>query len=293
MNLFNRMYREAAGGENDGGGGGDTSWRDALPDDIKASSTLADVKTVESLAKQFIDQAKHLGTSLRLPSENASDEDVTRFQSTLMEKVPSLMFKPDETNAEQMDLLLKQLGRPDEVDGYNVEADLKGYKPDEDQVKFLKEAAHKAGLTKKQYEMVIGSIFTRDSDATSHAKDALSDSRTSLMKDWGMAFDQRNEQATNMLKKTGAPASLIKAAEDGTIGSDTLKWAYEMVTSLGGEHLEINGQRGDEAKMTPAEAKSQIGEIMNNKQHAFWNPRDANHSKAQKDVVELHRQSAR
>lgn len=293
-NKWGRVYLQEAGGDGEGGGGSSENWRDSLPDDIKASSTLADVKSVESLAKQFIDQAKHLGSSLRLPSEHASAEDITAFQTKLMEKVPSLMFKPDETNEEQMALLYKQLGKPEELDGYTLETDLKGYQPDEEQIKFLKEAAHKAGLTKKQYEAMVGSMLVRDSDAMSNAKNQLNESRTELMKEWGMAFDQRNEQATNMLKKTGAPASLIKAAEDGTIGSDTLKWAYEMVTSLGGEHLELGDQLGGgDGKVTPQEAKSQINEIMGNKDHAFWDARNPNHAAAQKDMIELHRAASR
>lgn len=264
-------------------------WRALLPDELKASPTLADVKSVESLAKQFVDQAKHLGSSLRVPSENASEEDVAAFHAKLMDKAPNLMFKPNPDDEQQMALLYDQLGRPKEPTEYELTVDLKGYTPPEDQVQFIRDAAHKAGLTKKQYEQLAGALLMRDSDATSHAKEKLNESRTELMREWGMAFDDRIKQATDMLKKTGAPESLVKAAEDGSLGSETLKWAYGLVTSLGSETLETHGQNGDSGRITPAEAKAQIAEIMSNRNHDFWNSRSPNHSKAQKDMIELHR----
>lgn len=267
-------------------------WRASLPDELKASATLADVKSVESLAKQFVDQAKHLGSSLRVPSENASAEDLATFHAKLMEKAPNLMFKPDTSDEEQMQLLYEQLGRPKEPTEYELTTDLKGYTPPEEQVEFMRDLAHKAGLNKKQYEQVVGALLARDSDATSHAKDKLNESRTNLMKEWGMAFEQRAQQATDMLKKTGAPESLIQAAENGSLGAETMKWAYELVTSIGSETLETHGQNGDSGRITPSEAKHQISEIMRNKDHDFWNSRSPNHSKAQKDMIELHRAAA-
>jgi hypothetical protein len=110
------------------------------------------------------------------------------------------------------------------------------------------------------------------------------------MKKWGLAFDDRNKDAVNILKKTGAPDALIKAFEAGEVDSGTLKWAYSLASSFGGEGQSIGGQ-GDnqQGRVTPGEAKERIREMLTNKDHAYWNSKDPSHKDAIKKMVDYQR----
>src|ERR1043166_4213884 len=64
----------AAGGS---GGGGQVSWRDSLPDDIKGNATLANVQSVQDLAKGYIHAQGLIGKKgIIPPGDKASDEEM-------------------------------------------------------------------------------------------------------------------------------------------------------------------------------------------------------------------------
>ena len=93
-------------------------WRDNLPEELKGHKGLADVKDVNGLAQQFLDGQAMIGNSIRVPGPDAGTEALAAFHTKLSDKVPGLIPTPDRDNPEQMNALYKQMGRPDDVMGY-------------------------------------------------------------------------------------------------------------------------------------------------------------------------------
>jgi len=290
--LKHTRMEENKGEGGEGSGGSEESqsnWRDTLPDDIKGNAALADYKDVAAMAKSHIEAQKMVGSSIRVPSAEAGEEDLNKFYDSLMVKAPNLMMKPNTEKPEEFDRILKILGKPEEASSYEVTKDLGEYKVSDERMAALRVAALDSGLTKNQFDSFVGNMLQGQREAAASNANELNESRTALMAEWGLAFDGREKEAIAALKKTGAPSSLIQQAETSQLGADTLKWAYGLVTTIGREGLEIGIQDGGTHKMTPDEAQSQITEVLNNREHAYWNPRDPSHKTAKDKMVELHR----
>lgn len=290
MNLFlKHKLMEAAGGDGASGGGGnegDSNWRDLLPDDLKTDPSLASVKDVSSLAKQFVDAQKHIGGSIRIPSDEAGQEDWDKFYEKINTKVGTLMRKPNMEDENAYLGVLKDMGMPETKDGYKL--------PDVEETdadfNFVRDLAAESNLTPKQFEKAFKAYKAKVEGRNQETETRLKEGRDNLMREWGVTFDEKQAKAINTLKQTGAPADLIKAAEEGKVSADTLKWADTIAKSLGSEGApSIEDGKGGSTKMTPDEAQQMVREIMNNKEHAYWNSRDPGHKKAIERMVELNR----
>ena len=265
-------------------GGEDKSWLDSLPEDIRGNSAFENVKDVGDLANQFVNAQSFLGSSIRIPSENAGEEDLTKFYDKVLKHAPNLMPKPDAGDEASINAVLSALGRPADPSTYAIE----GAELTDD----LRKVAHEMGLTQAQFEKMYQG-FVKPSLESSVAQEAETKAgRDALAKEWGYAFQTKEQTAQALLEKTGAPSALVEAAKAGSLNADTLRWIDSMVTSIGKEGLDLvnHGQGGH--RMTPAEAKAQVNEIMSNRNHAYWNASDPLHEQAKKDIVELHRISS-
>lgn len=271
MFKFKFVKREESGGDGGDGGGGDKSWRDDLPEDIRADSSLSDYKDVAGMAKSHIDLQKMMGNSIRIPGEDAGKDDMDKFYQTLTEKAPKLMFKPDMDKPDDINKVLSAIGTPAEASKYELTEDLDGYKVSDERMDGLKKQALEAGLTKAQFNKFVGSLMKGEGAGVSDALSKRNESRSSLQKEWGSAFDDRQSSAVAILEKTGAPQELIEQAKAGELGGETLKWAHGLSTSIGTEGMEFGKQKDSSSgRLTPAEAREQIGEIMRNKEGAYW-----------------------
>ena len=277
MKVTNFILPMVAGDEPNGG----TDWRESLPEDIRGNAALANVKDVGDLANQFVNAQSFLGSSIRIPSENASDEDRQKFYDKVLNHAPNLMPKPNKDDPAAVAAVYAALGRPADPDSYALEgAELS---PE------MKKAAHDAGLTPDQFAQVYKQFVLPSLNANAAHLAEVKQGRDALAQEWGYAFQTKEQTAQALLEKTGAPSQLIEAAKKGQLNADTLRWVDQLATSIGREGLDLvnHGQGG--GRMTPAEAKAQISEIMNNRSHAYWNASDPMHEQAKKDIVDLHR----
>jgi len=286
---LNFIKQEENNGEGGDAGGGESSWRDSLPDDIKGSASLADYKDVAGMAKSHIELQKMMGNSIRVPSSEAGQDDLNKFYDSILEKAPNLMPKPDIEKPDEIEKVLSAIGKPAEASKYELTADLDGYSVSEERMASLKAQAHEAGLTKAQFNKFAGSVLLAESKQVAAENGQVNESRAALQTEWGAAFDDRQSKAVGILEKTGAPAGLIAQAKDGKLGGETLRWAHSLFESIGSEGVEVGGQPQNNGKLTPAEARDRIGEILGNKTHAYWNPSDRNNKEAKAKMVELHR----
>lgn len=256
-------------------------WMDALPEDsdLRKNESLTQIPDVATLAKSYVDAQSHIGNSLRIPSEDAGAEDVKIFNDKVMAKT-NMMMKPDLENADQMKQVFEMLGRPSDTKGYELEAD-----------NGLLELFHAQGLNKAQAKNMVQHFTDQANKGNQDTEAKQKEGMKALSEEWGFAFDQRFATAVSTLKKTGAPEALVSAAEEGKVNADTIQWAYQMAQALGSENpmFTDDGKGAPNGQITPSEAKSKVHEIMNNREHAYWDRGNPNHKQAILDMVELNR----
>ena len=51
-------------------------FRSSLPEDLREEASLADIKDVGSLAKSYVNAQRMLGSSIRIPGQDAGEEQM-------------------------------------------------------------------------------------------------------------------------------------------------------------------------------------------------------------------------
>lgn len=213
----------------------------------------------------------HLGQSIRIPSEEAGDEDWKTFNEKLVSKVPTLIKRPDPEDAEGMALLHKAMGHPETAENYEVPKFETDTELDTSPIEVFRPIAHKYGLTQKQFAGIITEMTQGNVDASLEDQKTHAEAMQSLRTDWGLKYDTNMDKAKTVAKMTNAPAALQSSLELGTASADTLIWLTEMAERMGGEPTNLindKSQTGD--ILTPAEAKSRLNEILGDKKHPYW-----------------------
>ncbi len=257
-------------------------WRTSLPDDIRSAKAFDSVKDVGSLAKQFLDAQSHIGNSIRIPGEDAGQEAVDAFHQKVMTKT-NLMVKPD--TPEEYQKVFQSMGMPEASDGYTMPEGIEAAN-----YEHLRDLAHNASMTDKQFANVVESVSKLDQAALESQQATLNESRGATQKEWGAAFDRNESEAIALLEATGAPESVVDIAKKGGIDGDSLKWFYALSQKMSaGEGNAASQDKGGNNVMTPSEAASQLDEIMGNTGGPYWNPGHPRHKEMQDKAMRLRR----
>ena len=258
-------------GSNEGGGNnaGDSGSGDssnsisvefgALSDDVRASLGKDKIFGYEGLIKQFYDQKSHLGNSIRVPSNDASDADRQTFYAKLQDKVPNLIPKPDREDKEAWDALQTMLGKPDAATDYTLPelAESDAARADNFRAK-----AHELGLTQNQFESIIKSEYENNTQANEANAATLAADLKALAQDWGVTYDKRLANIRNFADQTGAPKDILDMLDANQIGSEALKWFHTLTTNVsGGAEIRTQAAGGTD-DVPPEEALSRAREIM-------------------------------
>jgi len=289
---------DKTGGDNSGGDGGgarmgsgggtggeggvvykpDGSYRDALPEDVRTDPSLANLDSVEKLAREHVNAQKLLGRKgVILPGENAKPED--------------------------WDKVYNALGRPAKADGY----DLTGFKPPEGlpwnaeaQTEILP-LLHKRGLTQAQlvgvmqdYAEVQNKHFTAMNKNA--AKFADSTIKT-LKKEWGAEADQNLDAADREARyffDTDLAAARGLRLADGTYVLDhpLLAKAFKRVADEFGEDNIVTRKRplgggANDKGSAKAEIDSIRAAARTDKKHAYNDSKHPEHGAIHKRMYEL------
>jgi hypothetical protein len=279
-------------GVGDGAGDGDDnlpSWRDGLSEELQTVSALENIKDIDSLAKGYVELKAYQGNSIRLPGADASDDDWKQTEDRLRDKIPNLMRKPNFDDETQSEEFYKSLGRPEDAEAYKTpELDIpEGITPDKNMELLFRGASIKAGLSQKQFADIYANITKAQLGSAVQAHQDKAAAKTALSEEWGVAHDRNSASAKKIAQDTKAPKQLLDAIEAGDASPDTLRWLYNINKAMRGGGLEIAGQGGGEDIMSPGEANLKISEIMNNREHPYWNAGDAGHKAAVDRVVKL------
>ncbi len=273
------------------GGSGDTGatddWRSALPEAYRESSFVTRSKDMDSFMQRVQDNDAYRGQSIRLPSEDASVEDRTAARDKLLGHFgDDLMLRPA-TEGEQSREFFQTLGMPEEASGYTM-PEIEGVSVAEARDVFLRQTAHKHGLTDSQFNGVMQDMLGFDVEEMGGIESKRNEGMTGLKADWGVAYDERTgavekfvETHLPSLKVGGLPASALKEL-----------WPLAQQAYAGGSQLQDGGS-GDDALHSRQEAGARIGELSNNKSFmmSYRNPTDPGHKSAKAKMARLYEQA--
>jgi hypothetical protein len=139
----------------------DTWQTQYLSEDLQGNDTLSKFKDVGSLGNSYVELQKLVGSRVKVPTDDSTEEDVNSFYN--------------------------QIGRPESPEKYSIDLPSDSY-PQEVIQSFLKEA-HASGLTNKQAQAAINFYNTIETDGQINSDAAMQqakvDAESALKKEWG------------------------------------------------------------------------------------------------------------
>jgi hypothetical protein len=228
-----------------------SDWKTSLPSELATDPNIATVPDVKTLAKIYVDQQKYIGTSIRIPTDDAPPEEKEKFHV--------------------------RLGRPASVDKYSkldTSQLPQGYSPDENRIKAFYDRAFKSGLTDTQAKEVLQWLHSQDievakSEATEKAN-SQEQAVAQLKEAFGPAFDERLNLARRAYKSIATDDIRTNLAESGLEDNP----AFIMLMAEIGKKLiddrTIDGSGGvSSLTLTSQEALARISEINQDKSHPY------------------------
>ena len=239
------------------------SWRDDVPEDYREEKTLSKYETVGDLAKGHVHLSRMLGNSVKIPGEDATDEERNDF--------------------------FTKLGRPEQADQYEYQRpDMpEGMAYDEDAEKAFKEFAHKQGLSNAQLASTLDfyNKFALDSqiDQKLVMDEAYFKGEAALQKEWGhKGYDRNVAIAQRAMKEFGGPELEKLMTEDPRGSHPALVKAFYKMGLKSQEARPLDAQH-DSSFLDIASAQKEI-EAFNKPGHkfykAYWNKDDPKHGEA-------------
>ena len=248
------------------------SWKDKLPESVRATGLAVDVENEDAFWKRVLDQQSYAGQSIRIPTDDASAEAKAEFRKKLMSRVPSLLEVPSEGDDAAYDLALKKLGMPEKVTDY-VLPEIAGFKFSDDQAKTLAQMAEAGKFTKKQFKNLALKVAETGRDQVAAVENGRLANIEAIKKEWGMTADERVQQVIEFARKTGANAETLRALEGRTANAGDYFWLYSLLGSgKEGSQLGLqssNDQSKGTSRMTPQEASQALWDIQSNKLHPY------------------------
>lgn len=163
-----------------------SSWKESVSEEYRNDPSLRDFKDLNGLAKSFIESQKMIGSSIRLPKEDSTEEEINKFYSKLGRPESPEIYKYDQPQ--------------------DIPEDLKNDYSD------LKRVCHQAGLTNKQFEELAA---WNDKDCLEYFNKTKADLEAKeqeldqlMLKQFGGSGDEK-EQQSNVQKAYDNAKSII------------------------------------------------------------------------------------
>lgn len=266
-----------------------SNWRELVPERFQEWDEVKQSESPEQFFDQVANMRSHLGSSIRVPSEEAGEDAWNEFYEKVERKNANIMRKPDLDNDDVMNDVWGSLGKPDTPAKYDL-PELDDYAISDDRAQQLKEMAHSANLTKKQFRSMLEGMLGSERDRSLANKQTMEDDRKALSGEWGEAMEQRTKMALQVAEASGAPPSLVKAIQEGHADKATMQWLYNMSKQM---NTEGNPMASFEKQIdTPADIQSKIDDMMNNPDHAYWDASHPQHAQAVERMVGYRRKLA-
>ena len=247
---------------------------DSLPEDLRSEPSLQNFTDAGGLAKSYVHAQRMIGADkLAIPGSSATD---------------------DEWRA-----AMQKLGAPIEASGYELE----GIEFNEDEMSGFTDAAHAAGLTPRQAQAMAGYMQSADQGLIEqfeqNAEQVAHDGLMDLRQEWGVAFDDKVDNAMRAAIAMGIPSEI-----DQESGKPYIPMFDEIQLSDGralGDHPfiiklfdQIAGQLGEDTLegatkmdvMTPDEARREAA-TLTAQGTPYWDAQHPEHASFVQRVLEL------
>lgn len=255
------------------------NWRDELPEELQGNETLERFKSPADLAKSYLEARSTLGNSIRIPSKEAGEDAMDAFVNDLVTKAPNVMLKPNLEDAEQSAGFYRTMGVPDEATGYTAP---EGVEMPDELAKSLQEAAHGLKLTDRQYQQFAKQIAEETATQQKAIDDAFKEGHSSLKEEWGAAYEKNRKAAERIFKDHAVGGEFDKLNAEG------VRSFYNISQAMLSDSPQVDSQPEIASQaITPNEAAQRIQEIMNNKEHPYWNPGHPDNAMAQQEMLKL------
>lgn len=233
-------------------------WKETLPEGFADAPFFKAAETPEAALQDIQNAAAHMGNSIRIPSEDAGEDDMNAFYAKVLEKAPNLMPKPTDDN---MDSVFQALGRPENVEGYKYEPP-EGRELPDDYASFAT-IAHEAGLSQTQFNQMLGKIMENEWQSADIAETEQAAAMKELSKEWGVAYDQNLSHVKNFLRLTDAPEGIVDLISEGAMSPTEIKWLHSIATQTKAPKELVDIESDQKAALTPEEARARIQELLN------------------------------
>ncbi len=259
------------------------NWKDLIPQDYRDSTLIKETASVEDLAKFAVETQRMLGNSIRIPGENASEDDQSAFRTKLAE----IGMIPKENAVAFL--------RPEKPEDYGVKeapanAEVLGITQAD--VDNLKNRAHELGLSNDQFQDYAGRYFEDVKKNHDTQREKFESVDMALKGVWGEeAFQGKKQQALAAIRRFGGNELLEKLGQ-APDAEALLAWSEV------GKSFEESGM-GDLTTPeflpeTRGEAATKLDEIERNKDHPFnrgvnYAGGKAVYEEAAKEVMRLRR----
>ena len=237
---------------------------DWIPQDLAGHKSLGKFKTAQDVARAYVNAEGLLGKRMdELVAGDAAPEVKAAFRT--------------------------KMGIPEAAEGYDPPKAPEGYNLDEKLVGGFKEIAHKAGLSKSQFEAITGWFVNQEVDRhTSRQSDgakAQEENWAALRTMWGAAADRNVALAQRVVAEFGG--SELKAALDET-GAGNNPNVIAFLAKVGQAMAEDNLITATNLGTGPDEAKAKIAAIMADKKHPYRDDSHPGHKAAVAEVTRLY-----
>ena len=221
---------------------------------------------------------ERMGQSIRIPSGEASDEDMQAFFEKLT-TIPGVTRIPTQDDADGWSRFYDSVGRPAKPGEY-------GFDASEEEKAFY----HGLGLSEAQAARIVEQQKERTQTDRETTANAIKDEYNALMAEWGEAKNRKLGGIQHVLKKFDESGALEEALRDPTFA-----FAPALLRTLGNiGDLFLEKAPPDSVNratwgITPQEARERANEMLHNKESPRNNPNHPNHAAAQEEYMRLRR----
>jgi hypothetical protein len=219
--------------ENDG-------WRAQLPDDLKGHEAFTGFEKIGDFANDYL----------------SMKGSVSELNGKLDNAIPKLN---ENSTAEDRAAYLKAIGRPDDINGYNIQKpeDLPDSLPfNEEVVNQFKTTAHELGLSPEQAEGLYkwymdGTIGAHNADIESRSNAKL-EVENKIKSEWGTNYDKNIGITLRAVQKFGGD-EFKKYLDDTGMGNDPMliKTFYEIGKVMSEDTLVLGDKGATDLKRGP------------------------------------------
>ena len=227
---------------------------DSLSDEVKTNPTLIQYNSLEDALKGHIQTKSLVGSSIRIPGEDAGETDKQEFYNKLLNNAPNLMLKPDFAEPDQSNEFYRTIGKPEGSDKYVMP---EGNTLDAGVEAEIREIAYNSNLTQAQFSNLAKEMDSRNTTAIENLQGQADTAMQELKGKWGMTFEDRIQTAQNQAKE------LYPTRDVATLTAADLQAMYTVSEQLTGKGAQAKTQTdGQPTGITPTEAREQAAEIM-------------------------------